>query len=576
MRIDFIRWVFACLGFCACPDASAQIDQPGTQPITSMDGIQVPLQSSATCETCHGGYDGSHGDEPYDSWRGSLMGHAGRDPVAAAALAIAENDMPGASDFCLRCHSPNAWTNGQALLPYQERLLPDESDRLSQDRDGITCMGCHRMQSPSDGVHANARLHLRDGKEGALRVGPYAYKEEVAPHPTIQDPFLSSGEFCGSCHDIHNPILEGKSNTGQGLGRPFAIERTYSEWKASEFGDGDGVEDQTCQGCHMPERVSQAASEGPVRNQMSSHRIVGGSPWVLRSLQSVLPEQTQYHSAWETAAQASEMQMGQAATIRIRNVSVNDGKLMFDVEVINLTGHKLPTGYPEGRRMWVEASLVDEQGAVKQTLSGAMNREGALEPDAQLRTYEVILGAINNGVAEKSFHFILNDTVLTDTRIPPKGFTPTEDKDMFPVGRDYMGADGLYQNKDQVSYVFDACGVEGVSKLQARLLFQTSTKEYIDFLRANADQSLAPGEMAPGERVYELWKRHGGDTPTVMAQTDTPIFLERCKAPDAGMFHAGVAGGACGCRLSVVDKPNRFLTSICTVVLLFYAVKRKK
>ena len=27
--------------------------------------------------------------------------------------------------------------------------------------------------------------------------------------------------------------------------------------------------------------------------------------------------------------------------------------MVVDVKVTNLTGHKLPTGYPEGRRMWI-------------------------------------------------------------------------------------------------------------------------------------------------------------------------------------------------------------------------------
>ena len=29
------------------------------------------------------------------------------------------------------------------------------------------------------------------------------------------------------------------------------------------------------------------------------------------------------------------------------------------VRVVNLTGHKLPTGYPEGRRMWVNVKVWD-------------------------------------------------------------------------------------------------------------------------------------------------------------------------------------------------------------------------
>ena len=34
------------------------------------------------------------------------------------------------------------------------------------------------------------------------------------------------------------------------------------------------------------------------------------------------------------------------------------------LRITNLTGHKLPTGYPEGRRMWVNVQYLDAEGAV--------------------------------------------------------------------------------------------------------------------------------------------------------------------------------------------------------------------
>ena len=35
------------------------------------------------------------------------------------------------------------------------------------------------------------------------------------------------------------------------------------------------------------------------------------------------------------------------------------GELVVRTKVTNLTGHKLPTGYPEGRRMWLQVQVQD-------------------------------------------------------------------------------------------------------------------------------------------------------------------------------------------------------------------------
>ena len=83
------------------------IQQPGTQPLQA-----TLLAGPGACSGCHGYYD--QAVEPFENWQGSMMAHAGRDPVFWAALAIAEGDVPGAGDYCIRCHSPRGWHEGRA------------------------------------------------------------------------------------------------------------------------------------------------------------------------------------------------------------------------------------------------------------------------------------------------------------------------------------------------------------------------------------------------------------------------------------------------------------------------------
>ena len=59
-----------------------------------------------------------------------------------------------------------------------------------------------------------------------------------------------------------------------------------------------------------------------------------------------------------------------------------------NVRLINETGHKLPTGYPEGRRMWINVQARDGIGTLIWE-SGAYNpATGQLMPDPQARIYE--------------------------------------------------------------------------------------------------------------------------------------------------------------------------------------------
>jgi MYXO-CTERM domain-containing protein len=254
--------------------------------------------------------------------------------------------------------------------------------------------------------------------------------------------------------------------------------------------------------------------------------------------------------------------------------------------VTNLTGHKLPTGYPEGRRMWLEVAIVDGTGAVTGG-SGLYDVESAtLTEDDQVRTYEVKLGE----AGEPSFHFVLNDTVLLDNRIPPEGFDPPAELDMEPIGRDYGDGSGGYRHWDETSYAFAACG-EGELSLRVRLLFQSTTREYIEFLRDNAPDSLDPDVDNWGAVAYAQWDAHGGRVPTVMAEEVVALGASPAACPeppmDAGMPDAGTPmdsgttppppdDGGCGCRTAGRAPEGRLPWALSLLVLSLALLRRRR
>ena len=119
----------------------------------------------------------------------------------------------------------------------------------------------------------------------------------------------------------------------------------------------------------------------------------------------------------------------------------------------------------------------------------------------------------------ESFHFALNNIIVKDNRIPPRGYTyaaftavgaePRTNGQPDPT----RYADGQYW--DEVVYTLP----EGVMYGRVRLLYQTSSKEYIEFLRDNNPNISDPDNN--GQILYDLWEVTGRSTPEVMG---TAIF----------------------------------------------------
>jgi hypothetical protein len=172
-----------------------------------------------------------------------------------------------------------------------------------------------------------------------------------------------------------------------------------------------------------------------------------------------------------------------------------------------------------------------------------------LTEDAQARVYEVQQGIwnyegtgacdIENG-SEKMFHFILNDCIARDSRIPPLGFTPAtagdpNGYDLRPVGYTYpetSPGSGVLVNYDTAAYTLTVpAGTVTPLTATARLYYQTSSNEYIQFLRDEAVNegfegenemcaggtldrpfTVGPQSRTRGEYAYELWNNAADDT----------------------------------------------------------------
>jgi hypothetical protein len=287
--------------------------------------------TSNQCMSCHAGLLGPFGPSmfapagdnveygapgwnvsPYNEWRWTPMGLAGRDPVFYAQLeseirlsreeggsdpATVNNLCETLTDTCLRCHA--AMGKRQFDIDH-----PDGPAKFSLDhvtavagpnehygalgRDGVSCEVCHRMQprvQPADDhrpylqyfFETSITGNFQMGKKGEI-YGPFK-DDDIAPyvmeHATglkpKHDDFLKSSQLCGTCHTVSLPAVDRPLDSQhpdphsdellkceavplfKGF-RHHVEQATYLEWLNSQYENEINKQNplaKSCQDCHM-------------------------------------------------------------------------------------------------------------------------------------------------------------------------------------------------------------------------------------------------------------------------------------------------------------------------------------
>ena len=453
------------------------------------------------------------------------MAQAARDPIFRASLAIANQDIAGVGEYCLRCHAPTGWMAGRSTAA-------DGSSLTEKDMHGVSCDLCHRLVDPK-GKEAKglvkdvppgygSGMMVLTGNKRAL--GPYDDSPPVKSHKTEKSVYHASGHLCGTCHDVSNPLFakDVKTQPPEAYG---TIERTYSEWLLSAY--AKGPEERTCQSCHYPQvkgggKASRQA-DSPHRDYFVKHGPVGASIWMQEAVLSVWGPGEVDEEALKHGTERAKALLKTAARLDLTFGPENKATL----RVTNLTGHKLPTGYIEGRRMWVHVRFLDKAGKVlkevgqyeeaEMTIAGEAIRARTLVHPDKTRVYEGLPGMSieqakkHNKKPGKSFHFVLNDVITFDNRIPPKGFENAAfaSRNCQPVGVTY--ADGQYWDDMPLELP------EGCKQVEAELIFEPVTADYIKFLvEENRTDDW-------GRKLLKVWKEAGDKTAEIIAEVTAAV-----------------------------------------------------
>ncbi len=362
-----------------------------------------------------------------------------------------------------------------------------------------------------------------------------------------------------------------------------------------------------CQDCHMCSRYTPGANDpnAPVRPEDSKehpgtwtpcHAMTGGNVWVSDILASIAPGNATpdavntallvnrskeltldpMQGTWTSlaadkvpagynppnvadalllAASRNRGVLSNAASLTDLGYDPGTGALTFRLQ--NNTGHKLISGFPEGRRMFVNV-LVKAGGQVLKevnpydygvgTLKG-LPRAASSPPLAAHEAYEdslVYEVHMNSAVTgeDKTFHFALATGRTKDNRIPPQGFdvTGAAARLVEPVwgglsAPGYFTAAEYAGGYDEVHLTVPS----GADEIAVKVYYQTTSREYVEFLR---DEINGTGQLTLpaasyivqtdpfftglrrwGDTIFALWmnnKDKDGGRPFLMTQASWP------------------------------------------------------
>jgi hypothetical protein len=567
---------------------------------TDGSGLAASDDNGIDCDTCHAMTN------PDDSEHLGVM----NSPFIANCSA--DSNVPnkqcagGATEGFYGSGMTSLWNGADKLGPYSDAAARHQFMQSKFHRSVDFCGTCHDVSNPAVGDLA-----------------PGNGAQHGAPH------VVSSQDFNGGAPNLGGPVNEKAAFNNP----PYAygiVERTFSEYKASAFpttlvsdftslpadlqveggsldvtyqaallaGTGGNYEDGdpryfSCQSCHMrPVEAAGCNKNGaPVRKDMPMHDQTGGNYWFANMVQYQDSKGHLRLGGGLTGNQILAMDLGQQRAVNHLQQAASlqvDGNTL---KVVNLTGHKLISGYPEGRRMWLNVKWYDSNGAllredgaygplvdangnpvlVDNPVGGQVQVESILDlHDPNTRIYEAhyamtkewadtllavgkpadlplsfdrATGAVDMTLSDlaaqpagsyhETFHFVLNNYVAKDNRIPPYGMRYNEAKkrNALPVPENQYGspnAGGVYNYWDQID--LNALAPTGAASAEIALLYQGTSWEYIQFLDlANNGQNAFLGQE--GQNMLEAWinaevpvaMEVGGDRrmvpPVVMAST---------------------------------------------------------
>jgi hypothetical protein len=500
----------------------------------------------------------------------------------------AEDLLPVAADLCLRCHTPAGWMEAHSepatsSFPFLKGQfwgaafpeVPDGglgiTDQSEAEMEGVQCDFCHRAYDNFKRVsnHDGSTMPAGNGGFFVDTTNPFdsgdGLTEVSRPKGDAAENFQKSAFLCGTCHDVTNPFIKTKNKIGDEVPDMLhPLERTFTEWYWSDFRGK-----KPCQECHEPMRFVGAQS-WLLYPGLDNFWGDLDQQWIERGIDLT----TSRAIALEDGMKENRRFMKNCAELKFvdsqKKASLDDN-VTVTVRVTNRAGHKLPTGYGEGRQMWIHIKAVDKDGQLIFE-NGQLDSSGKLVRDVQTKVYEQKIEADGYDTRvispeDEEFHFVLLNKITKDNRIPPKGFNKAayQADGAFIVPADTY-EDG--QNWDETTYTFTL--PDDISEnvtVRATLYYQTFNREYIDFLSSHDEEptiaDFGRARNLPTVGIYNekdtwaealktMWEDAGESRSVEMATAKWEIEIKvgESTVSNGGGDASGDGGGGGGCFIA--------------------------
>jgi len=474
--------------------------------------------TSDNCMACHNNLVTPLGEDVSigSTWRSSMMANSGRDPYFQAGLRREVIDHPtaaaGIQDECAACHMPMLQrtahaANGRADVFAQLPIGSHDSDEQAMAADGVSCTVCHQISSEKLGTREtfNGGFVMQPTPASGTRpiFGPFkidrartTIMRSVSGFEQSESAHIRESTVCSTCHTLYT---QARGPDGRVIGE-LPEQMTFYEWEHSAVSS-----EKSCQTCHMPPvngSTRMASVMGDQRDGLARHLFVGGNAFMLRIL-------NRYRTELGIAAASSELEATARATLRqletetaavsIDRADRNGGSLAVEVAVRNLTGHKLPTGYPS-RRAWLHVSVMDQQGRIVFE-SGAIDPTGQIrgnDNDADPARFERHYDEIRSADEVQIYESVMRTPVgapttgllqavgyAKDNRLLPRGFDKATAAPDIAVQGEAASDASFTEAGDRLRYVIDTGGVAaGPLQVDVELRYQSIGFRWAQNLRS--------------------------------------------------------------------------------------------
>lgn len=479
------------------------------------EGENAMFASAGKCDHCHGKDPNGIASTDFfgndvnvvDDWSSSMMALSAKDPYWRAKVSEEVLFNPAHQEelenLCTKCHAPLGNYASQSLGNPHYSIASMIDDPVALD--GVSCLACHRQNPQPQVASHTGQLFFNENK---IAFGPFTsplitpmalssqYTPEFGPH-------INDSKLCAGCHSL---ITQTVDLSGTPTGGEFVEQATWHEWLNSAY----PLEGVSCQSCHLPRLPKQsvilaAGFNTPPREPFGLHELTGGNAFMLELMKDnkeALGIASSIENFDETILKTVDMLQNRSIDAVVDLEDRDQDTLRFSLFLRNLTGHKMPSGYP-ARKMSVHVQVLNDMNEVIFTSGGfdedyhVIGEDATWEPHhtvirsaEEVQIYEMVMGDVNG---QRTTLLERGAIHLKDNRLVPRGFSTTSplyDTTVVVLNIEDPDFNSPESGTDRIFYNAATNGYNGPVQIQVSVYYQSVPPNWVEGMFENETSEI--------------------------------------------------------------------------------------